>query len=169
MTEGKEAELVNVKRIDFPFENNKDREAIRKKIDFSSDGNVAMRADIHPDTGDILCTYWRVDDGAHVPSSAEERLEKAAALLATRSYFNKFIYTTNEPTAEEGEVIGPPKSGSKVTLVKKTLDALAGVYGVTLVAVGFTVVVIFRLLWIALKIGFVVFVVWVILKLLGIA
>lgn len=72
-----------------------------------------------------------------------------------------------EPTAEEGEVIDPPKPKPKVTLTKKMLDVLAGVYGVILVTVGFAVVVIFRLLWIALKIGFVVFVVWVILKLLG--
>lgn len=78
-------------------------------------------------------------------------------------------YSHAEPTIEEGEVIGSPKPKSKVTLTKKILDTLAGVCGVILVIVGSATVVIFRLLWLALKIGFIVFVVWVILKLLGIA
>ena len=76
-------------------------------------------------------------------------------------------YSHAEPTIEEGEVIGSPKPKPKATLTKKVLDALAGVCGVILVAVGAVSAIIINLLWIALKIGFVVFVVWVILKVLG--
>lgn len=77
--------------------------------------------------------------------------------------------TVSEPAVEEGEVVDPPKSEPKITLGEKIVDVLAGVCGVVLAIVGIIVSATFQLLWIALKIGFIVFVVWVILKLLGIA